>query len=163
MQIRPMTAEDWPPVEAIYAEGIETRNATFETSPPSWSEFDAGRLEPHRFVALDGGQVVGWAAVSPTSRRACYAGVVEHSVYVRADARGRGAGRALMETLLASTDAAGIWTVQSNVFPENEVTLGLHERLGFRVVGRRERIAQLDGVWRDTLLLERRAASDPTG
>jgi L-amino acid N-acyltransferase YncA len=151
-----MTPDDWPAVERIYAEGVQTRLATFETSLPSWEEFDSGRLEQHRLVAVENGEVLGWAAVSPISRRECYAGVVEHSVYVRADARGRGMGGALMEALLASTDAAGIWTVQSSVFPENVATLVLHERLGFRVVGRRERIAQLDGAWRDTILLERR-------
>jgi L-amino acid N-acyltransferase YncA len=155
-EIRAMTREDWSAVEAIYAEGIATRLATFETATPSWEEFDAGRLADHRLVAVDDGRVIGWAAVSPTSSRECYAGVVEHSVYVSADGRGRGAGRALMEALLASIDAAGIWTIQTSIFPENQASLALHEKLGFRVVGRRERIAQLDGVWRDTLLLERR-------
>jgi L-amino acid N-acyltransferase YncA len=157
MEIRAMTRDDWPAVEAIYAEGIATRQATFETAPPTWAEFDTGRLPAHRLVAIDGDRVVGWAAVSPTSARECYAGVVEHSVYVSADARGRGVGRALMEALIASTDEAGIWTIQTSIFPENEASVALHERLGFRVVGRREGIAQLDGQWRDTLLLERRA------
>jgi L-amino acid N-acyltransferase YncA len=157
MEIRAMTRDDWPAVEAIYAEGIATRQATFEAAPPTWAEFDTGRLPAHRLVAIDGDRVVGWAAVSPTSARECYAGVVEHSVYVSADARGRGVGRALMEALIASTDEAGIWTIQTSVFPENEASVALHERLGFRVVGRRERIAQLGGEWRDTLLLERRA------
>jgi L-amino acid N-acyltransferase YncA len=156
MEIRVLTRGDWPEVEAIYAEGIATRQATFETATPSWEEFDAGRLPAHRLVAVDGRRVVGWAAVSPTSTRECYAGVVEHSVYVSANARGRGIGRALLEALVTSTDTAGIWTVQTSIFPENEASLALHERLGFRVVGRRERIAQLDGEWRDTLLLERR-------
>ena len=100
---------------------------------------------------------MGWAALSPTSRRACYAGVVEHSVYVAGSARGRGIGRALMAALLAGADAAGIWTIQTSIFPENTASVALHERVGFRVVGRRERIAQHDGVWRDTILLERRA------
>jgi L-amino acid N-acyltransferase YncA len=152
-----MTRDDWPAVEAIYAEGIATGNATFENRPPSWAEFDAGRLPDHRLVAEDGGRIVGWVAVTPTSARECYAGVVEHSVYVRSETRGQGIGRALMEALVASTDRAGIWTIQTSIFPENEASFVLHERVGFRVVGRRERIAQLDGVWRDTLLLERRA------
>jgi L-amino acid N-acyltransferase YncA len=152
-----MTRDDWPAVEAIYAEGIATGNATFENRPPSWAEFDAGRLPDHRLVAEDGGRIVGWVAVTPTSARECYAGVVEHSVYVRSETRGQGIGRALMEALVTSTDRAGIWTIQTSIFPENEASLVLHERVGFRVVGRRERIAQLDGVWRDTLLLERRA------
>ena len=151
-----MTPGDWPAVEAIYAEGIATRLATFETATPTWEEFDAGRLPDHRLVAVDGSRIVGWAAVSPTSGRECYAGVVEHSVYVSAGARGRGVGRALMEALVASTDEAGIWTIQTSIFPENAASLALHLATGFRVVGRRERIAQLNGVWRDTLLLERR-------
>jgi L-amino acid N-acyltransferase YncA len=156
IQIRALTRDDWPAVEAIYAEGIATRLATFETTTPTWAEFDAGRLRDHRLVALDDGRVVGWAALAPTSARECYAGVVEHSVYVSADARGRGVGRVLMEALVASADDDAIWTIQTSIFPENEPSLALHEKLGFRVVGRRERIAQLDGVWRDTLLLERR-------
>jgi phosphinothricin acetyltransferase len=153
-----MTAEDWPRVQAIYVEGIATRNATFDTEPFSWDTFDATRLDAHRFVAEESGEVVGWIAVSPTSSRECYAGVVEHSVYVAESARGRGVGLALLETLIASTEAAGIWTIQSAMFPENVASLRLHERAGFRVVGRHERIAQLDGVWRDTVLLERRSS-----
>ena len=152
-----MTRDDWPAVEAIYAEGIATRHATFETAAPSWDEFDTGRHREHRIVAVESGVVVGWAALSPTSARACYAGVAEHSVYVTESARGRGVGRALMDALVESADAGGIWTIQTSIFPENEASVALHERLGFRVVGRRERIAQLAGVWRDTLLLERRS------
>jgi L-amino acid N-acyltransferase YncA len=157
VEIRPLTREDWPRVQAIYAAGIATGDATFETEPPTWEEFDAGRLPEHRLVAVGDGEVVGWAALSPTSSRACYAGVVEHSVYVAEDARGRGIGRALMEALVASADSAGIWTIQTSVFPENAASVSLHERVGFRLVGRRERVAQLDGIWRDTLLLERRS------
>lgn len=159
-EIRPLIRDDWPCVEAIYREGIATGNATFETEPPSWAEFDASRLLEHRFVAVEGAEVVGWIAASPTSSRECYAGVIEHSVYVAGDARGRGIGRALLDAFVASTEEGGIWTIQTSVFPENEPTLRLHERAGFRVVGRRERIAQLDGVWRDTLLLERRSPAD---
>jgi L-amino acid N-acyltransferase YncA len=157
VEIRAMTRGDWRAVEAIYAEGIATGDATFETAPPSWEEFDAGRLPEHRLVAVEDGEVVGWAALSPTSSRACYAGVVEHSVYVAEAARGRGVGRALMEALIAGADTAGLWTIQTSIFPENLASVALHERVGFRVVGRRERIAVLDGVWRDTLLLERRS------
>jgi phosphinothricin acetyltransferase len=152
-----MTPADWPAVEAIYAEGIATGDATFETETPTWAELDAGRLAGHRLVAVNGDSVVGWAAVSPASRRACYDGVVEHSVYVEESSRGRGIGRALLEALVASTDAAGIWTIQTSVFPENAASLALHLQTGFRIVGRRERIAQLRGIWRDTLLLERRS------
>ena len=156
-EIRPLTREDWPAVEGIYSEGIATRLATFETEPPTWAEFDAGRLAGHRLVAVEGGRVVAWAALSPVSARDCYSGVAEHSVYVTNGQRGRGVGRALLEALLANADAAGIWTVQTSIFPENAASVALHERLGFRVVGRRERIAKLDGRWRDTVLLERRS------
>jgi L-amino acid N-acyltransferase YncA len=155
--IRTMAAEDWPAVETIYTEGIGTGNATFETEPPGWEAFDATRHRAHRLVAEDGGRVLGWAALAPVSRRECYAGVAEDSVYVAGNARGRGVGRALMEALVAGADAAGIWTIQTNVFPDNQASLVLHERVGFRIVGRRERIAQLEGIWRDTLMLERRA------
>ncbi len=157
LEIRAMTEEDWPAVEAIFVEGIQTCLATFETKAPTWSEFEAGWHAQHRLVAVDGGRVVGWATLSPTSRRACYAGVVENTVYVSADSRGQGVGRALMEALVAGADNAGFWTIQASMFPENTASLALHEKLGFRVVGRRERIAQLDGVWRDTVLLERRS------
>ena len=152
-----MTFEDWPSVHAIYAEGIATGNATFETEPPSWEEFDRGRLPRARLVAVESGSVVGWAALSATSTRACYSGVVEHSVYVAEDARGRGIGRALLDDLVAAADEAGIWTIQTSIFPENSASLALHELVGFKVIGRRERIAQLDGVWRDTIFLERRS------
>jgi phosphinothricin acetyltransferase len=157
IRIRGLTKDDWPDVERIYAEGIATGDATFETSAPSWEEFDRGRLPAHRLVAEEAGVVVGWAAVSPASTRACYAGVVEHSVYVARSARGRGIGTSLLRELVASSAAAGIWTIQTSIFPENAASLALHERAGFRIVGRRERIAELDGAWRDTLLLERRA------
>jgi len=157
VEIRPLTPADWPAVERIYAEGIATGNATFETEPPTWEEFDAGRLAENRLVAVEDGEVVGWAALSPTSRRECYAGVAEHSVYVTESARGRGTGRALMEALIEGAQTAGIWTIQTSIFPENAASLALHEGVGFRVVGRRERIARLDGEWRDTLLIERRS------
>ncbi len=151
-----MLASDWTAVAAIYAEGIATRAATFETEPPEYDSFDARHHADHRLVALDNGRVVGWAALAPTSSRACYAGVAENSVYVTASGRGRGIGRALMEALLASAAGGGIWSIQAGMFPENAASLALHESLGFRVVGRFERIAQLDGVWRDTVLLELR-------
>ena len=151
-----MEAADWRDVERIYAEGIATGEATFETEPPTWEEFDRSRLDRHRLVATENGDVVGWAALMPTSSRACYSGVVEHSVYVAESARGRGIGKALMRALIAGAEAEGFWTIQTSIFPENDASVALHETVGFRIVGRRERIAQLDGVWRDTLLLERR-------
>ncbi|WP_217616114.1 GNAT family N-acetyltransferase [Cellulomonas sp. GbtcB1] len=169
--LRPMTAEHAEGVLAVFAEGIATGHATFESAAPAWADFDASHLPEHRFVALDAtsdaspdapaGPVLGWVAASPVSRRAVYAGVVEASLYVGAAARGRGVGRALMDALLASAEAGGLWTVQSTVFPENAGSLALHAAAGFRVVGRRERIARmthgpLAGEWRDVVLLERR-------
>jgi L-amino acid N-acyltransferase YncA len=156
IEIRPMLAEDWPTVAAIFAEGIATRGATFETEPPDCSSFDATHHAEHRLVAVDDCRVVGWAALAPTSARACYAGVAESSVYVGEDVRGRGVGRTLMEALIASARRGGIWTIHAGMFPENTASVRLHESLGFRLVGRFERIAELDGVWRDTVLLELR-------
>lgn len=151
-----MREADWPQVAAIWAEGIATGIATFETEPPTWASFDAARHAQGRFVAEMGGAVVGWAALAPVSSRPCYAGVAENSIYVAAAARGLGVGTALMEALVGAARDAGIWTIQCGIFPENAASRALHERAGFRVVGRRERIAQLDGVWRDTLFLELR-------
>jgi len=149
--------EHWPDVERIYADGIATGNATFETEVPSWEGRDSAHLPQHRFVALRDGAPVGWVAVSPVSDRCVYGGVVENSVYVDERARGGGVGRLLLERLVASTEAAGIWTIQTGVFPENEPSLRLHEWAGFEVVGRRKRLGKLHGVWRDVLLLERRS------
>ena len=152
-----MRTDDWPAVKAIYEQGMATKNATFDTEAPAWEDWDAGHLAEPRLVAERDGTIVAWAALSPTSRRSAYAGVVENSIYVDETARGQGIGRELLGALLAQADAAGIWTVQTSIFPENVASVGLHEACGFRVVGTRERIGQMDGVWRDTVLLERRA------
>lgn len=144
-------------VLAIYQAGIDEGNATFETRAPRWDAFTAARLPRHRFVATAGGQVTGWVAASPVSGRCVYAGVIEHSVYVRPAARGQGVGRALLDALIASTEAAGIWTIQSGIFPENTASLALHQAAGFRMVGVRERIGQHHGRWRDVILIERRS------
>jgi len=144
-------------VLAIYQAGIDEGNATFETCAPRWPAFTAARLPGHRYVAITAGQVTGWVAASPVSGRCVYAGVVEHSVYVHPAARGLGIGRALLAALIRSTEAAGIWTVQSGVFPENTASLALHRAAGFRVVGTRERIGQHYGHWRDVVLIERRS------
>jgi L-amino acid N-acyltransferase YncA len=145
-------------VLAIYQLGIATGNATFETEPPDWPRFTATRLPEHRFVALDNdGAVLGWVACSPVSDRCVYAGVVEHSVYVHPDAHGRGIGRALLDALITSTEAAGIWTTQSGIFPENTASLALHTTCGFRIVGTRERVGRHHNTWRDVILLERRS------
>lgn len=159
--VRPMRPDDADDVLRIYQAGLDTGNASFEAVAPDWARFDAAKLPDHRFVALDAaGTVVGWVAVSAVSSRCVYSGVVEHSIYVEPGAARTGAGRALMEALVESTEAAGIWTIESAVFPENVASLALHERLGFRVVGVRERVgrhAARDGQWRDTVLLERRS------
>jgi len=152
-----MGPDDWPHVASIYAAGIATRNATFETEVPSFEEWDAAHLPEHRFVATEGDRVVGWVALTGYSDRCCYAGVADLSVYVDSSAQGRGVGRALLEHLVDDTEGSGIWTLQAGVFPENGASLALHRRCGFRVVGTRERIGRLDGVWRDVVLLERRS------
>ncbi|MEU4303129.1 GNAT family N-acetyltransferase [Kitasatospora aureofaciens] len=144
-------------VLAIYQAGIDGGDATFETTAPTWEAFNASRLPEHRLVALDGDRVLGWAAVVPVSDRCAYAGVVEHSVYVHPDAQGQGVGLALLTALLDSTDAAGIWTVQSGIFPENTASLALHTKAGFRIVGTRERLGRHLGRWRDVVLVERRS------
>src|SRR5580704_2543044 len=154
MRIEPMTGAHAAAVLAIYHAGIEEGNATFETRVPAWEEFSTDRLADHRYVAVTGGDVLGWVAASAVSDRCVYAGVVEHSVYVHPDARGRGVGTALLDGLISSTEAAGIWTIQSGIFPENTASLALHRRAGFRVVGTRERIGQHHGVWRDVLMIE---------
>src|SRR5215469_11765430 len=157
LRIVPMTAGHWTSVLAIYQSGIDEGNATFETTAPSWETFDTGHLGEHRLVALAGAEVSGWAAASAVSHRRVYAGVVEHSVYVHPQARGQGIGRRLLDALIASTEAAGIWTIQSGIFPENTASLALHQAAGFRVVGTRERIARHRGRWRDVVLIERRS------
>jgi phosphinothricin acetyltransferase len=159
----PLEARHWPAVEAIYAAGIATGHATFETGPPTWEAFDGSRLPGQRFVAVDeDDEVVGWIAASAVSERCVYAGVVEHSVYVAPDAHGRGIGRALLHGLVHSTEAAGIWTIQSGIFPENDASLAVHRAAGFEVVGTRRRIGLMTygpmaGAWRDVLLIERRS------
>jgi L-amino acid N-acyltransferase YncA len=156
LRIRRLAADDWPAVARIYVEGLATGVASFEVDVPAWADWDAGHLEALRLVAEVDGAVVGWLAASPVSSRDCYRGVVEHSVYVDARARGLGVGRALLERLVADAPRHGIWTIQTSIMAGNGPSLALHESVGFRVVGRRERIAQRDGVWHDTVLLELR-------
>jgi len=156
VRTRPMGPDDWPRVAEIYAEGIATGLSTFETEVPTWARWDRDHLPGHRLVAVDGDDVLGWAALSRVSIRDVYRGVAEASVYVAGDARGRGVGELLLDALVAGADAAGIWTVEAVVFPENTTSVAMVESCGFRVVGRRERLGELDGEWRDVLLLERR-------
>lgn len=154
--IRPLEPGDWESVQRIYAEGIATRNATFETEVPATQTLEAKWIPGHRWIAVVEGQVAGWAAMTPTSPRDCYRGVAETSVYVDQRHGGRGVGSALVRHQVAAADAGDLWTLQTSIFPENEASLAIHRAAGFRDVGRRERIAQLDGIWRDTILLERR-------
>jgi L-amino acid N-acyltransferase YncA len=153
-----MSEADWPAVRAIYAQGIATGDATFEEAPPPWAEWDAAHPAEHRLVARRGEDILGWAAVSQVSERCVYGGVVETSVYVDESARERGVGRRLLTALIESAEAAGAWTLQAGIFPENVASLRLHQACGFRVVGTRERIGQHHGRWRDVVLLERRRA-----
>ena len=158
--IEPLAAAHWPAVRAIYEAGIATGQATFTTEAPSWDAWDAGHLPHCRLVATGtAGQVRGWAALSPVSSRCVYAGVAEVSIYIAAEARGRGVGQQLLAALVADSERHGLWMLQAGIFPENAASLALHASQGFRTVGRRERISQLGGQWRDTLLLERRSAA----
>jgi phosphinothricin acetyltransferase len=154
--VRDLQPDDWPQVAAIFEEGVATGNATFETEAPSWEAWDAAHAEI-RLAAECDVELAGWAALSPYSDRRCYRGVAEVSVYVAERFRGQGVGRALLEQLIARSEAAGIWTLQAGIFPENKPSVGLHLDCGFRLVGVREGLGELDGVWRDVLLLERRA------
>jgi L-amino acid N-acyltransferase YncA len=156
--IAALTPADWDEVRRIYAEGIATGNATLETETPSREKWDRGHRPDARFVAREGGRIVGWAALSPVSERCVYEGVAEVSVYVASDARGRGVGRRLLDELVRSSEDAGIWTLQAGIFPENAASIALHEKCGFRVVGVREKLGRLRSRWRDVVLLERRSA-----
>lgn len=157
VSIAPMTEAHAEAVLAIYQAGLDTGNASFETTAPDWAGWDAAHLAEHRFVALLDGAVAGWVAASAVSDRCVYAGVVEHSVYVAPAARGRHVGRALLTALIASTEAAGVWTIQTGIFPANTASLALHHGCGFRTVGTRERVGQHHGRWRDVVMLERRS------
>jgi phosphinothricin acetyltransferase len=157
--IRPMVASDWPAVARIYAEGIEGGDATFEASVPGWPEWDAAHLESCRLVFDREGEVVAWAALSPVSKRAVYRGVAEVSIYVGSEARGEGVGSQLLAALIEASESAGFWTLQTAIFPENQASIALHTRNGFRVVGTRERVGAQGERWRDTVFLERRSQS----
>jgi phosphinothricin acetyltransferase len=160
LPVEQMRADHWPAVERIYAEGLASGNASFETETPGWEEFQAGHLPGHLLVALAADAVVGWAVLSPVSDRCAYQGVAEDSVYVAEPARGRGVGRTLLTELIRRAESAGIWTVQAGIFPENAASIALHHACGFRTVGLRERLGRREGVWRDVLLLERRGSAE---
>jgi L-amino acid N-acyltransferase YncA len=159
--IRALGEADWAAVRAIYLEGIATGHATFETEAPAWEAWDATHFPAPRLVAVSDERVIGWAALGRISTRAVYAGEAEVSIYVADGVRGLGVGRALLLRLIADSETNDIWTLQANIFPENAASLALHKSCGFRKVGRRERIGRMKGVWRDTVLLERR--SDKVG
>lgn len=156
--IQPMQPSDWTAVCQIYADGLAAGDATFETAVPTWQSWDANHLSKCRLVAQsEAGEIIGWAALTAVSRRSVYAGVAEVSIYVAANARGMGVGKQLLQTLISCSEAAGIWTLQAGIFPENKASIGLHKQAGFRIVGQRERLAQQNGRWRNVLLLERRS------
>jgi L-amino acid N-acyltransferase YncA len=157
MELRDLQSDDWPEVARIFEEGIRTGVATFETKVPTWEAWDAAHLPEHRVVAERDGRVVGWIALAPVSSRCCYAGVAEVSAYVTEGARGEGVGKALLGALIERSERAGIWTLETGVFPENAASVGLLQRFGFRVVGTRERIGEMHGMWRDVVFLERRS------
>lgn len=157
MEIRNLLASDWEAVKLIYEKGIATGNATFQTSAPSWDEWDSSHLDNCRIVTEADGMVTGWAALTPVSSRCVYAGVAEVSVYVDPAFSGKGIGLALLDRLVNLSEAEGIWTLQAGIFPENIASLRIHEKAGFRILGTREKISKQDGIWRDTVLLERRS------
>ncbi len=157
MDISPLRPEDWARVREIYAQGIATGHATFETRVPEWEAWDREHVESCRLVSWEDGQVQGWAALTPVSDRCVYGGVAEVSVYVAAEARGRGVGKALLKALVDASEEAGFWTLQAGIFPENVASIRLHEKAGFRVLGTRERLGKMAGRWRDVVLLERRS------
>jgi Sortase and related acyltransferases len=156
-----MRPDDWPEVSAIYREGIETGQATFQTDVPAWEDWDRAHLKTCRLVAVSGESILAWAAVSPVSPRPVYSGVVEVSVYVGAANRGQGIGRRILSAVVTEAEADGRWTIQAGIFPENEASVSLHLSCGFRIVGIRRQVGRLNGAWRDALFLERR--SEVTG
>ncbi|WP_066035232.1 GNAT family N-acetyltransferase [Flavobacterium anhuiense] len=158
MEIRKLLAEDWDQVKLIYQKGIDTGNATFQTSAPSWEDWDQSHLASCRIAMQEDSKVIGWAALTPVSSRCVYAGVAEVSVYVDPAHSGKGIGLNLLNELVRQSEAEGIWTLQAGIFPENAASLSIHEKAGFKILGTREKIGKQNGIWRDTILLERRSA-----
>lgn len=152
-----MLAEDWQSVEEIYKQGIETGNATFQQNTPDWDEWDKGHVNLCRFVAVSDGEIIGWAALSPVSSRCVYGGVAEVSIYISNKAKGQKVGTKLLGYLITESEKNNFWTLQSGIFPENTASIRLHESLGFRMIGYREKIGCMNGIWRDTVLMERRS------
>lgn len=159
LTIRAMTPDDWPTVEVIYQAGIATGNATFEQKTPEWSAWDVGHHQHSRLVGMMNGDIVGWAAISPVSKRAVYAGVAEESIYIAESARGQGVGKTLLAALVTESEQNGIWTLQTGIFPENRASLHVHEVCGFVQLGIRKKIGQMNGIWRDVVFMERRSST----
>jgi phosphinothricin acetyltransferase len=159
VRISNLVETHWPQVKDIYERGIASGNATFQTTAPTWEEWDRGHIKTSRLIALKDDNILGWAALSAVSARAVYAGVAEVSIYIHPDAQGQGVGSLLMETLIKESEQQHFWTLQAGIFPENIASIRLHEKHGFRLVGRRERIGQMNGIWRDTVLMERRSSA----
>ena len=157
ISIEKMQPGHWQQVKTIYEDGIKTGNATFEISAPEWEAWDKAHMQQCRFVAVENEKVLGWAALVPVSGRCVYAGVAEVSVYVSDEARGKGLGKLLLQKLVEESEANDLWTLQAGIFPENIASITIHQSNGFRIIGTRERIGRLNGIWRDTLLLERRS------
>ncbi len=157
MEIQEMLPHHWDAVKEIYLQGIATKNSTFQTEAPSWQEWNESHLPTLRYIILINEVVAGWAALTPVSGRCVYAGVAEVSVYIHKDYRGKGIGASLLQKLITESENQNIWTLQSGIFPENKASIGLHEKHGFRTIGYRERIGKMNGIWRDTVLLERRS------
>lgn len=157
MKIEPITPEIYPKVRTIYEEGIATGMATFETSTPNWEFWDGAHLSYGRIVAMEAGEILGWASLAPVSSRCVYGGVAEVSVYVSSTARGKGVGTLLLNELIRISEREGIWTLQSGIMPQNQASIALHHKCGFRTIGYREKVAKLKGVWTDNVLMERRS------
>jgi L-amino acid N-acyltransferase YncA len=159
VDVRLMRSEDWPAIQKIYSEGIASGDATFETETPDWAKWNQAHRQDCRLVACDSHGILGWAALCPVSTRHVYSGVAAVSVYVATEARGRGVGRMLLQSLIEQSGRCGIWTLQAGIFPENVPSIALHKSCGFREVGLRQKLGQRDGIWRDVLLLERRSST----
>jgi len=157
MEIIELLPDHWEDIRTIYLQGIATKHATFQKEAPSWEEWNKGHLSNLRYIAVIDGAIAGWAVLSPVSSRCVYAGVTEVSVYIHESYRGKGVGQALLQKLINESEANNIWTLQSGIFPENTASIALHEKLGFRIIGYREKVGKMDGIWRDTVLMERRS------